>query len=167
MAVHTCADGRAHDKFTSRRLLLHRGDTIVLPASQLRLSAQWHPRGAVCLTRAGTMREHCCIRLQMHYITRTAFGCVQGFIAEFAWPGTCDWSPWLAVPAALAVLHRIGLDRLRQHNASLLQTAVAGLCAACDTDLVLGMPCSFGLCPAPMLALGSFAVTEAEQRPSL
>ena len=63
----------------------------------------------------------------------------QGFLAEFLWPGTSDWSGWHSVPAALAVFRCIGLDRLRQHNAGLLDTAVRMLCQSWGSSTVLGM----------------------------
>ena len=64
--------------------------------------------------------------------------CLQGFLAEFLWPGTQDWCGWLSVTAALAVVDSIGLQRLRHHNGRLLEQAVQLLCTACRTDVVLG-----------------------------
>ncbi|RPE29293.1 aminotransferase class V-fold PLP-dependent enzyme [Kitasatospora cineracea] len=40
----------------------------------------------------------------------------RGFPRRVEWRGTFDYTPWLAAPAGLALIHRIGADRLRDHN---------------------------------------------------
>lgn len=93
----------------------------------------------------------------------TSHGQGQGFLAEFMWPGTCDWSGWLAVPAALAVLSHIGFARLRRHNADLLQAGAAILRGACDTEVTLGVEEGLACMAAiPLPALRDFAAEPAE-----
>lgn len=41
--------------------------------------------------------------------------------AEFDYIGTRDYSPWLAVPEALAFLRALGVDRLLEHNRKLVR----------------------------------------------
>ncbi|MEW5299020.1 MAG: hypothetical protein WDW36_002075 [Sanguina aurantia] len=51
----------------------------------------------------------------------TSHGYGLGFRGEFLWQGTQDVAGWLAVPAALTVLGALGLERVAQHNNSLVQ----------------------------------------------
>ena len=41
---------------------------------------------------------------------------LQGFRAAFLWQGTCDPTPWMAVPASLAVMEAFGLDAVVRRN---------------------------------------------------
>ena len=43
----------------------------------------------------------------------------EGFVKEFDWQGTRDFSAWLAVPAALAFLRQLGVERVIAHNHAL------------------------------------------------
>ena len=53
----------------------------------------------------------------------------EGFLLEFSWQGTCDFTPWLSAPAALEFGERtFGWDRLRAHNHALATWAHAYLC---------------------------------------
>ncbi|KDN81382.1 hypothetical protein KCH_68290 [Kitasatospora cheerisanensis KCTC 2395] len=45
----------------------------------------------------------------------------RGFPRNVEWRGTCDYTGWLAAPAGLALIHRIGAERLREHNARLVE----------------------------------------------
>jgi isopenicillin-N epimerase len=54
----------------------------------------------------------------------------QGFSAEFDWTGTRDPSAWLAVPAAVAFLRSLGLERYRGRIAALARDAARGLAHA-------------------------------------
>ncbi|MFE9421379.1 aminotransferase class V-fold PLP-dependent enzyme [Kitasatospora sp. NPDC006697] len=44
-----------------------------------------------------------------------------GFPGNVEWRGTADYTGWLAAPTGLALLHRLGLDRVREHNARLAE----------------------------------------------
>ncbi len=54
------------------------------------------------------------------------------------WAGTADATAMMAVPASLAVLRSIGLDRLREYNHTLLLEAVGLLTEAWGTTTVIG-----------------------------
>ena len=73
--------------------------------------------------------------------TLTRLAMVQGFAADFLWPGTADWSGWAAVHTALKLLEVIGLDRMRQHNHQLVQDAAEMLMRAFGTKVMLGACC--------------------------
>ncbi|MFZ9880488.1 MAG: aminotransferase class V-fold PLP-dependent enzyme [Phycisphaerales bacterium] len=40
----------------------------------------------------------------------------QGYVKEFEWQGTRDFSPWLAAPAAIGFFERFGWSEVRRHN---------------------------------------------------
>ncbi|GAA1946799.1 aminotransferase class V-fold PLP-dependent enzyme [Kitasatospora viridis] len=44
-----------------------------------------------------------------------------GFPGNVEWRGTADYTGWLAAPAALALLERLGPERVREHNARLAE----------------------------------------------
>src|SRR2546421_4996279 len=46
----------------------------------------------------------------------TSDGAGRGLHEEFDWTGTDDPTPWLAAPAALDLMARLGWDRVRTHN---------------------------------------------------
>lgn len=58
----------------------------------------------------------------------------QGFTAEFDYTGTRDNSAWLAAPAALDYLDRLGGDAARAHNAALARKAGAMLIEEWDSE---------------------------------
>jgi isopenicillin-N epimerase len=58
----------------------------------------------------------------------------KGLAAEFDWPGTRDFSAWLAVPDALAFLRKLGPARLRARNHALAAAAAARLARAWGTE---------------------------------
>lgn len=74
------------------------------------------PRGTAVLHAAPTWREHLLPLV-------ASWGEPAGFPDAFADTGTDDPTAWLSAPRALRVMERLGLDRLRRHNAEL---AVAG-----------------------------------------
>lgn len=49
----------------------------------------------------------------------------EGFEREFDWQGTRDFSGWLTLPAAIAALERLGLERVMAHNHALATWAHA------------------------------------------
>jgi isopenicillin-N epimerase len=54
----------------------------------------------------------------------------QGYPHSFDWSGTRDFTPWLAVPAALRFLGELGVERVQQHNRETCAEAAAQLCEA-------------------------------------
>lgn len=62
-----------------------------------------------------------------------------GFRGEFLWQGTADITPWLAVPACLAVLQALQQQRVIDYNHSLVKQAVQLLQQAWGTRMVLGI----------------------------
>jgi isopenicillin-N epimerase len=56
----------------------------------------------------------------------------RGFTAEFDWPGTRDFSPWLAVGAGLRFLERLGADAVRRYCRELAATAAEKIGRAWD-----------------------------------
>ncbi|MFD8593453.1 aminotransferase class V-fold PLP-dependent enzyme [Kitasatospora sp. NPDC059646] len=45
----------------------------------------------------------------------------RGFPRNVEWRGTCDYTPWLAAPTGFGLIHRIGAERLREHNSRLVE----------------------------------------------
>ena len=77
-----------------------------------------------CLTPRGTALLNAAPRWRPALLPLVAsWGEGDGFPDAFADIGTDDMTAWLSAPRALRVLERLGLDRLRRHNAEL---AVAG-----------------------------------------
>ncbi|MBI3452948.1 MAG: aminotransferase class V-fold PLP-dependent enzyme [Rhodospirillales bacterium] len=76
-----------------------------------------------------------------------------GFHAEFDWTGTHDYSPWLAVPAAIEFGAAFGWDIIRRRNHALLLEAVTLINAAWWTAIggppaLLGTMATIRLPPA-------------------
>jgi isopenicillin-N epimerase len=59
----------------------------------------------------------------------------QGLAAEFDWPGTRDFSAWLAVPDALDFFRRIKPRSVHTHNHRLVTSAARRIAAAWGTPL--------------------------------
>jgi isopenicillin-N epimerase len=57
-----------------------------------------------------------------------SWGLDEGFTAEFDWTGTRDPSAWLAAPAGLEFLRRLGFEALREYNHTLVWRAATMLC---------------------------------------
>jgi isopenicillin-N epimerase len=76
-----------------------------------------------CLTPRGTALLNAAPRWRSALLPLVAsWGEVDGFPDAFADIGTDDMTAWLSAPRALRVLERLGLDRLRRHNAELAVT---------------------------------------------
>ena len=56
-----------------------------------------------------------------------------GFVSEFVWTGAADYSPLLAVPAALRAWHQLGPQAVRAHQRELLGAATALLASSWGT----------------------------------
>ena len=86
------------------------------------------PKGCAVLHVCHDIRE----RIQPTTISHFA---EEAFHEKFKWQGTCDMTPWLSVPAALAFAEeQFGWDRLRRHNHALATWAHQMLCDRWDVD---------------------------------
>lgn len=57
-----------------------------------------------------------------------------GFPASFSWPGTADVTPYLSLPAALAVFDALGWDRAREHSRALARAGRDLVADALEVD---------------------------------
>ncbi|HEX5069729.1 MAG TPA: aminotransferase class V-fold PLP-dependent enzyme [Vicinamibacterales bacterium] len=64
-----------------------------------------------------------------------SWGLDQGFTAEFDWVGTRDLSAWLAAPAGVEFLARLGVDHVWKHNHELAWTGAQYLTDRWSTRL--------------------------------
>lgn len=80
-----------------------------------------------------------------------SWGLDGGFTAEFDWIGSRDVTPWLAAPAALAFLERLGPDRVRNYNGDLVREAGRLLAEMWGVELVTpdAMTAAMLLVPLP------------------
>lgn len=67
------------------------------------------------------------LRGQVHPLA-TSHEYERGFTLEFDWQGTRDFSAWLAAPAAIDFLGRLGWERIRAHNHAMASWAHRSLC---------------------------------------
>lgn len=67
--------------------------------------------------------------------TVISHGFGQGLAAEFDWPGTRDFTPWLAVPDAIAFLDGLGRQAVIAHNDALARAAAGRLAARWGTAI--------------------------------
>lgn len=67
-------------------------------------------------------------------------GLGRGFLAEFDWTGTRDYSPWLAVTAALDFVEELGPETIRHYNRALADEAARLLSAAWGTPVSAPQP---------------------------
>jgi isopenicillin-N epimerase len=74
-----------------------------------------------------------------------------GYLAEFDWTGTRDFSPYLAIDAALAFYRSLGPARLRARNGALAAEGAAIVAAGWGTEVLTppGMAGSMGLVALP------------------
>lgn len=74
-----------------------------------------------------------------------------GYLAEFDWTGTRDFSPYLAIDAALAFYRSLGPARLRARNVALAAEGAAIVAAGWGTEVLTppGMAGSMGLVALP------------------
>jgi len=97
--------------------------------------------------------------------TSHAFG--EGFVREFEWQGTRDFTPWLAVSAALRFFERFGWDRVRARNQAMAAWSQRVLCAHWGvqplTPLDGTMLASMAAVRLPDTARAGFASVEAFQ----
>ena len=70
--------------------------------------------------------------------TAISHGLGHGFLAEFDWTGTRDFSGWLAVPDAIALHRRLGGPGLMARNASLARDGASMGAAALGTETAGG-----------------------------
>lgn len=94
----------------------------MIPLDLSRIGADWYtgnfhkwlfaPKGCAFLWTAPE-------RQAMTHPVVISHGYGSGYIAEFDFTGTKDWSAYLSAPAGLAFLHRLGFERVQQYNRSL------------------------------------------------
>ncbi|MDH6140556.1 isopenicillin-N epimerase [Kitasatospora sp. GP30] len=85
-----------------------------------------------------------------------------GFPGNVEWRGTADYTGWLAAPAALALLERLGLDRVREHNARL---AGYGQRQLVERAGLAALPLSPGVAMAAVRLPAGVAEAEEQVRP--
>ncbi len=76
------------------------------------------PRGCGILWSAPEVQD------ATHPLT-ISWGYQKGYVEEFAWTGTHDFSRYLAVPAAIEFMHELGATEMRQHNHALVRAGAA------------------------------------------
>lgn len=69
---------------------------------------------------------------------RSAPWSLQGFQGEFAWAGTRDYTMLLTLPAAVAMMRALGLERAARYRHDLLTQAAQLLGKAWGTQRVRG-----------------------------
>ncbi|ASP89694.1 aminotransferase class V-fold PLP-dependent enzyme (plasmid) [Sinorhizobium meliloti] len=67
--------------------------------------------------------------------TTISHGYREGYLAEFAWTGTRDPTPFLCVPAAIDFHFELGGERLRDRNKALAWEAATLIAEAFDTEV--------------------------------
>jgi isopenicillin-N epimerase len=70
------------------------------------------PRGSAGLFVRGEHRERVTPLI-------TSWHSPEGLVPAFSWTGTADYTPYLAVPAALEFMAKLGWERVRKHNREL------------------------------------------------
>jgi isopenicillin-N epimerase len=75
-------------------------------------------------------------RQQSLHSSVISWGLDRGFQAEFDMPGTRDPSPHLSAPAAIAFMHQLGVDAVRQYNHALAWNGARRLAERWGTDFV-------------------------------
>lgn len=95
-----------------------------------------------------------------------SWGLDQGMTREFDWVGTRDPTPWLAAPAGLDFLARLGPERLAAHNHALVRAAGARLADAWGTTVVTppAMTAAMLVVPLPGQRPASRATADAARQ---
>jgi isopenicillin-N epimerase len=91
--------------------------------------------------------------------TIISHGLGAGFLAEFDWTGTRDFSPFLSVPAALAFHHRLGGASLRARDIALAADAAALIARRLNTESV-ATGGAMGLVRLPLQASASESIRD-------
>ncbi len=81
--------------------------------------------------------------------TVISHGYGSGYLTEFDWTGTRDFSTWLAITEAIAFQQQLGVDKIRAYNHKLANWAIQMLAIAWQQPL-----------PAPLSMLGSMAAIQ-------
>lgn len=94
----------------------------------------------------------------------------EGFVPEFNWQGTRDFSAWLSVPRALQFMSDLGWDDVRRHNHQLATWAQSTLCERWNVEPVspldgslLGSMATLRL-PDPLASLSEPQLPALQQR---
>ncbi|MCC9307475.1 aminotransferase class V-fold PLP-dependent enzyme [Kitasatospora sp. RB6PN24] len=85
-----------------------------------------------------------------------------GFPGNVEWRGTADYTGWLAAPTALALLERLGVDLVREHNAGL---AAYGRRQLVERAGLAELPLSPGVAMAAVRLPAGVAEVEGQVRP--
>ena len=94
-----------------------------------------------------------------------SWGSGQGFTSDFIWDGCRDYSPYLALPAALRLWERVGPERARRHMRETVQAAAGALAAAWNTGtLVPPDQCPAGMALVRVPPLGPAACTSDDAK---
>jgi isopenicillin-N epimerase len=97
-----------------------------------------------------------------------SWGLGRGFTAEFDWVGTRDPSAYLAAPAAIAFLHEVGPERVRESNHALAWEAARFLSERWGNPLELTESMVGTMCTVPLPpGSGSTAEDAARMRDAL
>jgi isopenicillin-N epimerase len=97
-----------------------------------------------------------------------SWGLDKGFHAEFDWVGTRDPSAWLAAPAGIEFLTRLGTDASRRYNHDLAWRAATELTARWETKLEIDESSVGSMVTVPLPdALGSTAEEAVSLRNAL
>ena len=103
----------------------------------------WAPRSCGILW---SRREH---QSQLHPPV-ISWGLDQGFTTEFDWVGTRDPSPWLAAPAAIALMRERGEQAVRAYNHALAWEGGRHLAARWDTPFEVAETMIGTMCTVPL-----------------
>jgi isopenicillin-N epimerase len=70
----------------------------------------------------------------------TSWHSLEGMVRAFSWSGTADYTPYLAVPAALEFMGKLGWERVREHNRELAALGSGVLSKAIGTPPPVAVP---------------------------
>jgi isopenicillin-N epimerase len=121
------------------RLLVDGAHAVgMLPLALERFAVDWYVGNAhkwLCAPKgAGFLWARSDRHADLHP-TVISHGLGQGFLAEFDWQGTRDYSPWLSLPEAVDFRAYLGETRVRAYCHDLAGRAAALLAEAWDTEL--------------------------------
>lgn len=115
----------------------------------------WTPRSAGILWCSREQQPH------LHPAV-ISWGLDNGLAAEFDLTGTRDPSPWLAAPAALAMLHEFGFERICAYNHGLAWQAGHHLADRWGTDFTVPESMIPTMVSVPVTAHDGFTVADAQ-----
>lgn len=121
----------------------------MLPLNLQELGADWYVGNChkwLCAPKGcGFLYANPAAQTNLHPVV-ISHGLGLGYLAEFDWTGTRDFSAWLAVTEAIAFQQQIGIENIQIHNHELATQAAQILATAWQQEL-----------PAPLNMLGAMA----------